>query len=579
MDRSDRSMGEPIAASTDRVWWKKYSKGVPSHVEIPNVLLTELVEASVRKYADRTAFVYYGAKVSYRRFWEESGRLAAALSREGVGPGDRVAIYLPNCPLYPVALFAILRIGAVVVQVNPLYLGQDLTRILRDSAPKALVTLEILYPNLARVRDEYRVPTVVVGRLREFYPFPQRLFVNTVLKRKGRSTHFPTDPDVRPWSRIARTPGTPDAWHADPATTVAIFQYTGGTTGRPKAAMLTHRNLVANVIQDNTWNTTRRPGEEVVMAAIPFFHIYGLTIALLMGLADGATIVIQTQPEIRELLRLIDRYHPTQFPGVPALYQAFNQQPDIQKFRIHSIRYCLSGSAPLPLPVAERFRQLTGANILEGYGLSETSPVTHVNPADGERRTGSIGVPLPDTDQRIVDLETGTRVLGVDEVGELCIKGPQVMLGYYHQPEETARFLQDGWLRTGDVARIDADGYAYIVDRKKDMINVGGLKVYPREVEDVLFQHPAVADVAAVGVPDAEHGEVVKAFVVRKPGVAVTADELRRFVLDRIAHYKAPRSVEFRDSLPRTGVQKVLRRVLREEIATEAAPSPTGPGK
>ena len=549
-------------------------------MEIPNLLLPDLIEESVRRYPNRIALIYYGAKWSYRRFWEETGRLASALAREGVGPGDRVAIYLPNCPLYPMAVFAVLRLGAIVVQVSPLYIGQDLVRILRDSEPKVLVTLEILYPNVTNVRADYALPSVVVARLREFYPFPKSLFVNLILKRKKMSTDFPRDPWVRAWSEIVRRNDAPPPWKGDPATTVAILQYTGGTTGRPKAAMLTHRNLVANVIQDNTWNTTRRSGEEVVLASIPFFHIYGLTVAMLMGLADGATIVIQTRPEIPELLRLLDRYRPTQFPGVPALYLALLTQPNLTKYRLNSIRYCLSGSAPLPLEVAKRFEALTGANLVEGYGLSETSPATHVNPVVGERRAGSIGIPLPNTDQRIVGLDDPTRVLGPDEVGELCVRGPQVMLGYYHQPEETARFLHDGWFRTGDVARIDVDGYAYIVDRKKDMINVSGMKVYPREVEEVLFQHPAVADVACVGVPDPEHGEVVKAFVVKRPGATVTVEELQAFVRARIAHFKAPRTVEFRDALPRTPVQKVLRRVLREESAA-GSPSPplaTSPG-
>jgi len=569
-------MAEPPLSDADRPWLKKYPSTVPPHLEIPNVLLHELIEASVRRWPSRDAFVYYGAKWTYARFWQASERLAAALAKEGVRPGDRVAIYLPNCPLYPVALFAVLRLGATVVQVSPLYIGQDLTRILQDSEPKALVTLEILYPNVAKVRADCPVPAVFVGRLRELYPFPKSLFVNSVLKRSKMNTEFPTDPWVRPCGRALRTPGSIPAWRGDPATSVAVLQYTGGTTGKPKGAMLTHRNLVANVVQSNSWNTTRRSGSDVIMAAIPFFHIYGLTVAILMGLADGATVVIQTRPEIRELLKLISKYRPTEFPGVPALYNAFIQQPDLAKFHIRSIRYCLSGSAPLPLEVAKRFEQLTGANLVEGYGLSETSPVTHVNPVEGERRAGSIGVPLPDTDQRVVDLETGSRVLATGEVGELAVRGPQVMLGYYHQPEETDLVLKDGWFRTGDVARIDADGYAYIVDRKKDMINVSGMKVYPREVEEVLFQHPGVADVAVIGIPDAEHGEVVKAFVVRKPGATVTAEELQAFVRERIAHFKAPRSVEFRDSLPRTGVQKVLRRVLRDEAIAAMGTKPAG---
>jgi long-chain acyl-CoA synthetase len=562
-------------ALPDRRWLAKYPPDVPPHVEVPNLLLTDLIRASVEKWADHTALLYYGSRWTYREFWEESGRVAAALRANGVGPGDRVALYLPNGPLYPIAFFATLRLGASVVQVSPLYLGQDLSRILKDSGAKAVFTLEILFPNLAKVRGEYAVPIAFVARLREFYPWYLRPLVNIVLRRRQHlPTAFPRDPWVRPFSEARRTEGPVPEFSGDPATTVAVFQYTGGTTGTPKAAMLTHRNLVANITQGNSWNTSRVSGKEVVMAAIPFFHVYGLTVALLIGLADGATVVIQTNArEVRELLTLIDRYQPTQFPGVPALYNALNNQPDIAKFRLRSIKYCLSGSAPLPLEVAKKFESLTGGRIIEGYGLSETSPITHANPLHGERRLGSIGLPIPDTEERVTDPDTGTRILGVDEVGELEVRGPQVMLGYFGRPDETRAVLRDGWFRTGDLARIDADGYAYIVDRKKDMINVGGMKVYPRDVEEVLFQHPAVQDVAVIGVPDPEHGEVVKAFVVRKPGASVSADELVAFVRERLAHYKAPRSIEFRDALPRSGVQKVLRRVLREESAAATPPA------
>ncbi|MGA8274813.1 MAG: long-chain fatty acid--CoA ligase [Thermoplasmata archaeon] len=566
----------------DRVWLTRYPPSVPHSLDLPPKLLPEVIEEAVKRWPDRAALIYYGAKWSYRRLWEESGHFAAALARDGVGPGDRVAIYLPNCPAYPIALLGILRLGAVVVQVSPLYIGQDLVRMLKDSTPKALVTLEILYPNLAKVRPEFAVPVLYVARLRELYPFWTRPFVNMVLKRRGIPTAYPRDdPTVRPWTWTVHYRGSFPEFHGDPATSVAVLQYTGGTTGVPKAAMLTHRNLFANLLQINAWNTRRKSGEEVLLASIPFFHIYALTVALLAGLADGATIVIQTRPDVPELLKLMDRYAPTQFPGVPALYTAFNQTPGIEKHKIHSIKFCVSGSAPLPVEVARRFEELTGGTLIEGYGLSETSPVTHVNPTEGERRAGSIGIPVPDTDQRIVDAETGTRVLAVGEVGELAVYGPQVMLGYYHNEAETAMVLRDGWFRTGDIARIDADGFAYIVDRKKDTINVGGMKLYPREVEEVLYQHPAIAEAAAIGVPDAGHGEVVKAFVVLKPGIPATESELIAFVRERIAHYKAPRTIEFRTSLPRSGVQKVLRRVLKEEsiAATSAAPAgaPTSP--
>jgi len=572
------------AAEVDRVWLRHYPPEVPPTVDVPDEMLSEMVAASVRAWPNRSALVYYGRRWSYRQLWEESERFAAALRQNGIGPGDRVALYLPNCPLYPVALLATLRLGAIVVQVSPLYLGVDLSRLLRDAGPKALVTLEILYPNVAKIRADYPVPVVFLGRLREFYPWYLRPFVNRVLQRQHLPTDLPVEPWIQPYASARRTQGSVDLFRADPATTVAVYQYTGGTTGVPKAAMLSHRNLVANVRQSIAWNTTRRPGEDVILASIPFFHIYGLTVALLMGLADGATIVIQTRPEIREALRLIDRYQPTEFPGVPALYNAFANQPDVGRHRIHSIRYCLSGSAPLPLEVKKKFEALTGGKLIEGYGLSEASPVTHANPPTGEQRPGSIGLPLPSTDHRVVDLETGGQALAPGEVGELEVRGPQVMVGYFGHPEETAAVLRGGWLRTGDVARLDADGYAYIVDRKKDMINVGGMKVWPREVEEILFQHPAVQDVAVVGMADPERGEAVKAFVVAKPGTHPSADELITFVRERIAHYKAPRAVEFRDALPRSGVQKVLRRVLRGEdaapVAAAGSPAPaTAPAR
>jgi long-chain acyl-CoA synthetase len=553
----------PSTAEPERPWLARYPPGVPPHLSIPPKLLTEIFAEVAARVPDHPALRYYGASWTYRRLAKESENLAGAFAEVGVGPGDRVALYLPNGPAYPVALLATLRLGAIAVPVSPLYHGDDLTRVLRDAAPKALVTLEIHYPNVARVRAEAPVPSVFVARLREFYPAIRRPFVNLVLRRRGLPTEMPRGPGVVAYRTAVRTDRSVPLATGDPATTVAVFQYTGGTTGVPKAAMLTHRNLVANVRQTNAWNTTRTP-EEVILASIPFFHIYGLTVGLLLALLEGWTVVIQTRPEAAELLRLVRKYRPSQFPGVPALYLAMLQRPDLARYDLRSIRYCLSGSAPLPREVQEQFERVTGGRVIEGYGLTEASPVTHANPVEGERRAGSIGLPIPETEHRIVDPETGVPSSSPEAVGELTVRGPQVMVGYYHAPEETGRTVRDGWLFTGDLARIDADGYAYIVDRKKDMINVGGLKVYPREVEETLFRHPAVLEAAVVGVPDPALGEVPKAFVVLRPGATATAEELIGFVRERVAHYKAPRSVEFRGSLPRSGVQKVLRRELRE---------------
>ncbi len=548
---------------------------MPHQIEVPDKTIVDLVQEAVLRNPDRIAFIYYGARWTYRDFWEASGHVAQAFVREGFRPGDRVALYLPNCPVYPIAYYAALRLGLTVVQVSPLYIGQDLHRLLQDAEPRAVVALDIHWPNLEKITWSQHIPLSYLAHLRDLYPFPTRLFVNRVLHRRGLSTRIPEGPNIRRWAEAVKTPGTPPIVPVVPATDVAVLQYTGGTTGIPKGAMLTHRNLVANALQCRAWFNAPANGHEVVLASVPFFHVYGMTVALNYPLIEGATIVLETRPDVDEILKLIDRYHPTQFPGVPALYNAINNHPKRDRYDLRSIQICLSGSAPLPLEVAKRFEATTGGRLVEGYGLSETSPVTHANPVRGERRAGSVGLPVPGTDQRVVDLETGARELPALEPGELCVRGPQVMLGYYQRPDETALVLRDGWFRTGDIAYLDSDGYCFIVDRKKDLINVGGLKVYPREIEEVLFQHPAVAEAAVFGVPDAELGEVARAVVVQKPGTRVTAEELVAFVRERVAHYKAPRTIEFRDALPRSGVQKVLRRELREAAAHGPIPGTT----
>ena len=555
-----------MSDETARPWLAHYPKGVPAIIEIPNVRFPALVEKMVRQFPDRTALIFENVRTSYRQLWEASGRFAASLARDGFVAGDRIALYLPNCPAYPIAYLGALRLGLTVVQVSPLYIEQDLVHLLADARPKGLVCLDIHYPNLAHVAPRVTVPTVYVARLRRFFPPLARPFVNLVLRRSGHSTAVPRGPGVRSFHVAAGTPGTfPAPPSGDPAREVAVLQYTGGTTGLPKGAMLTHRNIVANAVQCRAW-FQGAAGTSIVLAAIPLFHIYGLTVALNFPLIHGGTIILELRPDPSEILKLVRRHRPSEFPGVPALYAAINHHPAVGKYDLRSIQVCLSGSAPLPAVVQRRFEEITGGQLIEGYGLTEASPVTHANPVrGGERRSGTIGLPFPNTDQRIVDLETGRRALAAGETGELAVRGPQVMLGYYGRPEETDEVIRDGWLLTGDIAVIDPDGYVRIVDRKKDMVDVGGLKVYPREVEEVLLQHPSVGEVAAVGVPDEALGEVVKAFVVLRAGASATAPELIEFVRARIAHYKAPRAVEFRTSLPKTGIQKVLRRTLRGE--------------
>ena len=567
----DGSPDPPAAAPTLR-----YPPGIPREIEIPNRRLPDAIAESVRRWPDRDAFRFYGTRMSYRSFWERSGRFAATLWREGFRPGDRLALYLPNCPVYPIAFLGALRLGVVVVQVSPLYLREDLEHLLSDAEPRGIVALDTHWKNVAELSGKVRVEVPFVARLRDLYPFYLRPFVNRAARRRGLDPLYPSDPGVRDFRASLRPGGEFPTPATDPTRELAVLQYTGGTTGTPKAAMLTHRNLLANALQCRTWFPTVPAGSSILLAAIPFFHVYGMTVALTYPLLNGTTVVLELRPEVREMLRLIAKHRPTELPGVPAMYRAIADQPDADRYGVRSIVLCISGSAALPLDVARRFEAITGGNLIEGYGLSEASPVTHANPVDRAfRREGSIGLPLPSTDQRIVDLDRGTRELPIGDLGELEVRGPQVMAGYYRTPSETALVLVDGWLRTGDVARIDAEGYAYIVDRKKDMINVGGLKVYPRQVEEVLERHPGIAEAAVVGVPDPELGESVRAFVVPKPGVALDPSEVIAFVRSRIAHYKAPRSVEVRPSLPKSGIQKVLRRELRE-MARGGATAPAG---
>jgi len=488
-------------AEPPRPWLRSYPKNVPAQLEVPDEFLTDALRRSTERWPDRTALIYYGARWNYRQLWRAIERWSYGLARLGVRPHDRVALYLPNCPAFPIAFFGALRAGATVVPVSPLYLRDDLAHVLDDADPRAIVTVEMFAPNLVPLLETRPSVRVIWARLREFYPVWARPFVSTVLRRRGFPTAAPRGSAFVRWRQVAASNGTPPTLTGDPAREVAVLQYTGGTTGDPKAAMLTHRNLRANVAQVSAWNTRAVSGKEVVLATIPLFHIYGLTVALLNGLFDGGTVILQNRPDVPELLKLVDRYRPTQLPGVPALYQAINLNPEVGRHNLHSISVCISGSAPLLAPTAHRFEELTGAAVVEGYGLTEASPVTHANPIDGEHRTGSVGLPLPGTDQQIVDATTGQTLTLPGAVGELWVRGPQVMAGYYRRPEESAQVLVDGWLRTGDAAQVDPDGFTYIVDRLKDMINVGGLKVSPREVEEVLATHPAVAEAAVVGSP------------------------------------------------------------------------------
>jgi long-chain acyl-CoA synthetase len=551
-------------------WHAHYDPGVPLEVSVPDKPLWAILEESARVYKDRVALDFLGKTLTYPQLWDLSLRFAQGLKDLGVKPGDRVAIMLPNTPQFVIAFYGALAAGAVGVNVNPLYTPRELRHQLLDSGAKVLVILDQLWPRYFEVKDEVPVEKVITTGIREYLPFPLNLLYPLKARREGTWVNLPPYEKRVAFQDLLKKPqATPHPARGDD---LALLQYTGGTTGVSKGAMLTHKNLLANVLQIEAWDPTsgELKGKGVMLGALPFFHVYGMTVAMNFGLHSGYKIVLLPRPEIKAIVEATEKHGVTHFPGVPTLYVAFNHFPGIGKRNVKSIRICLSGAAPLPVEVAKEFERITGARLIEGYGLSEASPVTHSNPVQGEIRKGSIGLPLPSVDAKVVDEEGQEVALG--EVGELIVKGPNIMKGYWNRPEETQRALKDGWLYTGDMARMDQDGYFYIVDRKKDMIIAGGYNIYPREVEEVLYQHEAVQEAAVVGVPDPYRGETVAAFIVLKDEYKgqVTREDIEKFCRENLAAYKVPRIIEFRESLPKSSVGKILRRELRDEMATKS---------
>jgi long-chain acyl-CoA synthetase len=541
-------------------FYAHYDPGVPKEAPRP-WLLFKALEANAQRFPRRVALEFLGRSLTYRELWREVEAFAKGLQEAGLRPGDRVAIMLPNSPQFVIAFYGTLLAGGVGVNVNPMYTPRELRHQLQDAGVQALVILDQLLPRYQEVKAEVPVRLLVRTGIQDYLPFPKNLLYPLMLRRKGQA---PKALEGVPWRAFLKR-GRPEPVAVD-LDDLALLQYTGGTTGLAKGAMLTHRNLSSNALQVRAWIPDFREGEEVVLGAIPFFHVYGMTVAMNLALLGAAKLVLLPRPEIGPIVEAIEKHRVTLFPGVPTLYVAFNNFPGIEKRDLKSVRACISGSAPLPLEVAERFEKLTGAKLVEGYGLTEASPVTHCNPLYGERRLGSVGLPLPGVDAKVVDEEGKEVPLG--EVGELIVKGPNVMKGYWNRPEETQKALKDGWLFTGDLARMDQDGYFYIVDRKKDMIIAGGYNIYPREVEEVLYGHEAVQEAAVVGVPDPYRGETVAAFIVLKEAYRgkVTEKDIEAFCRANLAAYKVPRIIQFRDSLPKSSVGKILKRELTKEV-------------
>jgi len=563
----------------EKPWLAHYEEGVPAEVEIPDYPVTQNLINTAAKYPNHTALIFgnvveplgnrlMDATMNYQRLLDLTYRFAAALQQAGVKKGDRVAIHLPNCPQFVIAYYATLMVGGTIVPCNPQYVARELKHQLNDSGAETIVTLSLMYPMVKQIRAETPLKRIIVANIKEYFPgLLKLLFTLATEKKEGHYQDISGDADTH-WFQdvLASAPARPTPVEIDMEDT-AVLMYTGGTTGVSKGAQLTHRNIQANAVQIRGWFPRLHKGQETFLTSLPLFHSYGMSTCLNLGILLAGSILLIPNPRVLiHVLKSIDKHHPTVYPAVPALYVAINNYPEIDKFDVSSIKACISGAAPLPVEVQQKFQQLTGGRLVEGYGLSEATPVTHANPIYGENRIGTIGLPFPSTDARIVDTETGTQDLPPGEVGELAVRGPQVMKGYWQMPTETANVLRDGWLYTGDMARMDEDGYFQIVDRKKDMIlGAGGFNIYPREVEEVLYQHPKVKSAAAVGVPVPGKGERVKAYVVLKEGETATEEEIIEFCRENMTRYKVPKFVEFRQDLPMTMVGKVLRRVLLEE--------------
>ena len=555
---------EAAVDANEKAWFTHYEPEVPRTLEVPDIALHELFERTVAEYPQNTATIFFGERLTYAQLDEQANLFASGLQGLGVAAGDRVAIILPNCPQFLVAIFGVLKAGAVAIPLNPAYVARELKTQFADAGVTTVVALNVVAPRVQEIMPDTPVERLIVTWMQDTLSPLMSLMLSvkerhdaTSVDVSGEIVHRYLDLLKNSTVEYARSEASPED--------VAVLLYTGGTTGTPKGATLSHRNLVANALQMNAWVWDTRPQKhDVYLAVIPFFHSYGLTMVMNLAISSASSIVLLPRFGIKGLLRAIARWRPTIFPAVPTIYNAIAHHHLSSGYDLRSIRICISGAAPLPAEVQQAFESVTGARLVEGYGLTEASPVTHCNPIFGERRTGSIGLPIPLTDARIVNPESG-EPLDVGEVGELAVSGPQVMNGYWARPDETADMLRDGWLHTGDMARQDEDGYFYVLDRKKDLILVNGFNVYPREVEEAIYENEKVREVVVVGVPDKRQGEIVKAYVALQPDAEVTEGELRRFAAERLADYKVPTQIEFRESLPKSAVGKYLRRELVAE--------------
>ncbi|MCG8400787.1 MAG: long-chain fatty acid--CoA ligase [Firmicutes bacterium] len=555
-------------------WADRYDPEVPLNLDYPRVPVHQLFSKTVADYPGKPALSFFGQSLTYGQLGDYAHRLAAGLKNTGIEPGDRVALLLPNCPQYVMCFYALLSVGAVVVPLNPLNTETELLHIVRDGGVRAAIGLDLLAGRLEAVRDRCReagerklLEHTFYTSLREFMPpllkilYPLKQKLSPEAKQRlgdgGKFAHL-----------LSGTP-SPSAGEVpapDVRRDTAVLIYTGGTTGKPKGVMLSHYALVVNATHCAAW--VRMSREDRLLAVLPVFHGFGMSVCMNATVVTGASVILLPRYSPEEVLKACHCHQPTLFAGVPTMYVGLINHPKLKRYNLSSLRGCFSGAAALAPEVKKRFEELTGARLLEGYGLTEAVTAKSVNPYRGVNKTGSIGIPFPDTVMRILNPAEPGNSLPPGEVGELILQSPDIMLGYYNRPEETAAAIRDGWLYTGDLGYMDEDGYFYIVDRKKDLIITGGFNVYPREVEDVLYSHPAVREACVIGVPDHFRGEMVKAFVTLKEGQSATPEDIISFCGRHLMPYKVPRQVEIRPDLPKTAIGKVLKRALREMEAT-----------
>ncbi|MCM3160212.1 long-chain fatty acid--CoA ligase [Metabacillus litoralis] len=532
---------------SNQKWLAKYPNSMSNNVDIPHISLPEMLQNTIKKYGNHEAISFYGKRFTYHEVAKMVFAFTSALQQSGVQKGDRVAIMLPNCPQYVVSYYGALGAGGIVTQLNPMLVERELEYILNDAGAETIVVFDSIYPRVKSIQSKTQLKNIIT----------------VSLQPSGKDQ----EEDDTFESFLAKQNGQVLPVNIEPEHDIAVLQYTGGTTGRSKGAMLTHRNVVANAVQSyEFFKEEIIMGQEKCLTVIPLFHVFGMSSCMNLTILCGNCLIMLPRFDLEEVLQTIKKEQPTVFPGVPTMYVAITNHPKAEEYGIDSIKTCNSGSAPMPVELLNEFERKTGAKILEGYGLSEASPTTHCNPPFAERKAGTVGLGLPNTAYKIVDVATGKQEAPIGELGELIISGPQVMKGYWNMPEETAVTLRDGWLFTGDIARMDEEGYVSIVDRKKDLIIASGYNIYPRDIEEILYEHPSVQEAVVIGIPDEYRGETVKAFIVLKSGKTATEEEMIEYSRKHLATYKVPRFIEFRKELPKTNVGKILRRALREEV-------------